>query len=92
MSTTHESAETLRQRARRLRTLAARLAAARAGDLVRLAGGDTWAGPSAEACVTALRVARTQLGSAGESLNTHAARLERIAAELDLLPVPNGPR
>lgn len=92
MSTIHESAETLRQRARALRTLAARVTAGRAGDLVRSAGGDTWAGPSAEACVTALRLARTQLCSASESLTSNATRLERIATDLDLRPAPSGPR
>lgn len=77
------TAERLRARAANLRALARRLNSLLALDLYRFTGSDTWVGPSPQRCDDTMRgVART-LRSHGDSLATHARRLDRAADEVE---------
>lgn len=89
MTTT--DAARLRLRAAGLRALARRLTSLRVLDLHRLAGVDTWVGPSPEHCADAMRLRRTQLLDAADELVADARRLERRAAELEAAAAPTGP-
>lgn len=79
MSSGHE----LRVRATALRSLASRLGRLRALEVVRLAGPDTWVGPSPEACRVELLAVRRSLQRAGDDLRATAHWLERRADESD---------
>jgi hypothetical protein len=91
MSTT-DAAATLRQRAAILRAFARQLTTTSALDLGRRAGTDTWIGPTPEACRTDLQRLRSDLLTAGADLHATARRFEQMAAELEAMPDPRGPR
>jgi hypothetical protein len=91
MSTT-DAAATLRQRAATLRGFARQLTTTSALDLGRRAGSDTWIGPTPDACRSDLQRLRSDLLAAGDDLQAIARRFEQMAAELDVLPDPRGPR
>ena len=78
--------EHLRARARALRSTAGLVVASGAIDLYRLAGPETWVGPTPEACVDALLTARRRLGTAHDLLTDHARILDRRADGLELRP------
>lgn len=78
----------LRVRATGLRSLASRLGRLRALDVVRLAGPDTWIGPSPEACRLDLLALRRALQHAADDLRVAAHRLERQADESDAAAMP----
>ncbi len=76
-------AAVLRDRARRLRCLAALVHRRLLTELCRAAGDDTWRGPVAEGCRDDLVTAQRRLDRAGDDLLRRAAALERTADELD---------
>jgi hypothetical protein len=82
----------LRDRAAALRELAAWLRGLRALELVRLAGSDTWLGPSPEQCRTDLLTMRRDLQGRADDLTVDAYRLEQRADELDRAAASTGPR
>lgn len=91
MSTT-DAAARLRQRATDLRRFAAGIETADALELSRLAGVDTWIGPTPDACRADLATIRSDLLAAASDLRATARRFDQQAAELAALPDPFGPR
>ena len=81
MSTVAEI-EQLRARARALCALSTRLGASRVLVLHRLAGPDTWVGPTPQSCYDALVAVRRQLQTHQQALHDIARTLERRADEL----------
>jgi hypothetical protein len=79
----HLDAAALRERARALRWLAARVDNSVVGELVIAGGDDTWRGPTAFAFQTDARRADRMCGDAVASLRRAAQRLEVAANELD---------
>jgi hypothetical protein len=84
MSTSAEI-EHLRARAGDLRLVARRIGASAAATVHRLAGPDTWTGPTAQSCLDDLVAMRRQLESDQRTLDDAARRLERRADELQRL-------
>lgn len=82
MSTTPQAIR-LRQRAATLRTLARRIESLTVLDLHRVAGADTWVGPSPCTRAEMLRAHRGRLLAAADDLWATASRFEREADELD---------
>lgn len=80
-------ASLLRQRARSLRTLADRLQQLEAIGLPPLADVDTWMGPSPSRCHDAMVAMRRRLLDEADELRGAAARFDRTADSLALLPV-----
>jgi len=68
------------ERARALRSLAARIDASVLHDLVAAAGDDTWRGPTADAFVAEVRWAERRCDDASAALRAAARGLERAAA------------
>jgi hypothetical protein len=79
-------AEQLRARARHLRTLSSQVAGAGALTVYRLAGVDTWVGPTPRACADALLTMRRQLQNGQASLTDAARGLERRADAIERQP------
>jgi len=52
-------------------------------DLYRLAGPDTWVGPSPKACIDDLHQRRTAILQQVDELRAESRRFNRIADELD---------
>jgi hypothetical protein len=73
--------EALRARARRLRRLAAQLQRSTIYELRRLAGDDTWRGPTADAFMLDATWAQRTLDTATTELVAAARLLERQAAD-----------
>lgn len=82
----------LRQRAVTLRTLARRIGSLHVLDLYRMAGAETWVGPSPQHCADVLRARRSALLAAADDLVGTAARLERQAAALEAATLPDPAR
>ena len=76
---TPTQAEHLRATAMRMRALAASIGSSRALTVYKLAGLDTWIGPTPQRCDDALLAIRRQLQSAQQSSSDVARRLERQA-------------
>jgi hypothetical protein len=74
----------LRARAADARRLASAISSSRALTVYRLAGPETWVGPTAQACCDALLTVRRQLQTQQQSLSDAARRLDRQADELEL--------
>ncbi len=85
MSTTPH-VEQLRASARHLRSLAVAIGASRALTVYRLAGTDTWVGPTQLACYEALVSLRRQLQSSQQALTDAAHRIDRRADAIALQP------
>ena len=81
---TPTQAEHLRATAMRMRSLAASIGASRALTVYKLAGLDTWIGPTPQRCDDALLTMRRQLQSAQQSSSDVARRLEREADAVQL--------
>ena len=90
MSTTPH-VEQLRASARHLRSLAGAIGASRALTVYRLAGNDTWVGPTQLACYEALVSLRRQLQSSQQALTDTAHRIDRRADAIALQPPSLGP-
>ena len=75
--------EQLRDRARHVRTVSSAIATSSALTVYRLAGPETWVGPTAQACLDALLTVRRQLQTQQQSLVDTARRLDRQADELE---------
>ncbi len=73
----------LRARAAGLRSLASAISSSRALTVYRLAGPQTWVGPTAQACFDALVTLRRQLQTEQQSLRDNARRLDRQADVLE---------
>jgi hypothetical protein len=69
----------LRARAARLRSLSLRLRTARARQLFRRAGTDTWVGPTPSRCLDELEQVRRAIANAADELDAAARRLESQA-------------
>ena len=78
--------EHLRTRARQLRSVSGTIGASRAVNVYRLAGADTWVGPTAQACQDALLALRRQLQTSQQALSDAARILERRADALEQQP------
>ncbi len=83
----HQHPNQLRHRAEMLRRLAIRLDSIRAGDLLAIAGVDTWDSPRAELCRELLRSNLAQIDEAGRQLRNGARSLEDQAAAADTAAV-----
>ena len=83
---TSTQVEHLRTRARHLRSVSGTIGASRAVTVYRLAGPDTWIGPTAQACQDALLALRRQLQANQQSLTDAARLLERRAEALEQQP------
>jgi hypothetical protein len=80
---TSPAADRLRQRAIVLATLARAVQRCDALTVHLDAGGDTWVGPSPQACADDLRVRRGQLLQQADALLAESRRFVRTADELD---------
>lgn len=80
---TSPTATRLRQRAVALDTVAWRLGQVYAVDLYRLAGPDTWVGPSPQACVDDLLQRRAAILQQIDVLRAESRRFTRTADEMD---------
>ena len=76
---TSPQAEQLRATAMRMRALAAGIGTSRALTVYKLAGLDTWLGPTPQRCDDALLTIRRQLQSAQQWASDVARRLDREA-------------
>jgi hypothetical protein len=85
MSTTPQINQ-LRATANRLRSLSAVISTGRAMTVHRLAGNDTWIGPTQQFCHDSLLGVRRLLESTTETLDDTVQRLDRQADELVLHP------
>jgi hypothetical protein len=85
MSSTPHVAQ-LRARAVHLRHLSAVVGASRAMTVYRLAGPDTWIGPTPQSCSDALLAMRRQLQASQQTLDDAARCLERRADQLERQP------
>ena len=90
MSTTADI-EMLRVRARALRQVARRIGASPALTVHRLAGPETWVGPTAQSCLDELLAMRRRLESNQHTLDDAARRLDRYADELQRLTAAGVP-
>ena len=84
------TADELRGAARRargdadaLRAIAAGLDRSAIHDLTRLAGHDTWVGPTAARLEEAVRTARQELSAAADDLRREASLLDQEASDLE---------
>lgn len=79
-------AEKLRATAERLRSLSIRISTSQALTVYRLAGPETWVGPTAQSCCEALVAVRRQLQASQQTLNDTARRLECQAEAIERQP------
>ena len=79
----HHQAAAYRQRAAHLRKLATEMANTPSMSLHLHAGVDTWHGPRADACTTALAGAQHVVREAVDDLRTRASAFDRRAEELE---------
>ena len=75
--------EQLRARARQVRSLSSAISTSRALTVYRLAGPETWVGPTAQACFDDLLTVRRKLQGQLQSLGEIARGLDRQADELE---------
>jgi hypothetical protein len=83
-------ARELQRRARSLRRFAAMVEGAQLGALARLAGDDTWYGPTAAAFQDDCRAIDRLVEEAVDGLRRAAVRLDHEARELERLAVTSG--
>ena len=84
--TTTPHVEQLRASARNLRSLASAIGASGALTIYRLAGTDTWVGPTQLACYEDLVSLRRQLHTSQQALTDTAHRIDRRADAIALQP------
>jgi hypothetical protein len=80
---TTPAADRLRRRADALAGLAGRMADSELHVVHLSAGGDTWVGPSPQACLDDLRARRALMVRHSDDLAAEARRFRRLADELD---------
>lgn len=78
--------EQLRARAQHLRSVSSMIACSRAVTVYRLAGPDTWVGPTAQRCFDTLVGVSRQLAAHQQSLCETARSFDRRADELERRP------